>query len=73
MIRWKEWKKIKTKHTNLMKSGIDKWKAWEWANSRKAYWRNSNSPILHVALGNKYWQKLGLKSLLNRYETMRWT
>src|SRR5699024_2020751 len=51
MIRWKEWKKIKTKHTNLMKSGIDKWKAWEWANSRKAYWRISNSPILHVALG----------------------
>lgn len=73
MIRWKEWKKTKAKYTNLMKLGIDKWKAWEWANSRKAYWRISSSPILHVALGNKYWQKSGLKSLLNRYETMRWT
>src|SRR5690625_1407054 len=73
MIRWKEWKRTKTKHANLMKLGIDKWKAWEWANSRKAYWRISNSPVLHRTLGNKYWQSLGLKSLLNRYETMRWT
>ena len=46
MIRWKEWKKIKTKNTNLKKLGIDKGKAWEWANSRKAYWRISNSPGL---------------------------
>ena len=73
MIRWKEWKKIKTKHTNLKKLGIDKGKAWEWANSRKAYWRISNSPILHLALGNQYWNELGLKSLFDRYEHMRWT
>lgn len=73
MIRWKEWKKTKTKHTNLMKLGIDRWKAWEWANSRKAYWRISSSPILNRALGNKYWQKQGLKSLSNRYQNLRWT
>lgn len=73
MIRWKEWKKTKTKHTNLTRLGIDKWKAWEWANSRKAYWRISNSPILHRTLGNKYWQDLGLRSLSNKYQTMRWT
>lgn len=72
-IRWKEWKKTKTKNTNLKKLGIDKDKAWEWANSRKAYWRISNSPILHLALGNQYWNGLGLKSLFDRYEQMRWT
>lgn len=73
MIRWKEWKKTKAKYTNLKKLGIDRWKAWEWANSRKAYWRISSSPILHRALGNKYWQRQGLKSLHNRYQNMRWT
>ena len=73
MIRWKEWKKTKTKYTNLMKLGIDKWQAWEWANSKKAYWRISSSPILHRTFGNKYWQNLGLKSLLSRYQTIRWT
>lgn len=73
MIRWKEWKKVKTKHNNLMKLGIKKDKAWEWANSRKAYWRIANSPILHRALGDQYWVAQGLKSLLRRYQTLRWT
>src|SRR5690625_1260236 len=73
MIRWKEWKRIKTKHRNLTRLGIGKGKAWEWANSRKAYWRISKSPILHLSLGNPYWSKLGLKSLFNRYQHMRWT
>src|SRR5690625_252995 len=73
MIRWKEWKKTKTKYTNLMKLGIDNWQAWEWENSKKTYWRISSSPILQRTLGNKYWQNLGLKSLLCRYQTIRWT
>ena len=56
-----------------MKLGIKKDKAWEWANSRKAYWRIANSPILHRALGDQYWVAQGLKSLLRRYQTLRWT
>ena len=73
MIRWKEWKQVKTKYKNLMKLGINKGKAWEWANSRKAYWRIAKSPILSRALGNKYWSRQGLKRLLQRYQTIRWT
>ena len=73
MIRWKEWKKVKTKHKNLMKLGIQKEKAWEWANTRKAYWRIAKSPILQRALGNQYWTAQGLKSLHLRYQTKRWT
>ncbi len=73
MIRWKEWKKVGTKNKNLMKRGINKGKAWEWANSRKAYWRIAKSPILSRALGNQYWLEQGLKSLYQRYQTMCWT
>ena len=73
MIRWKEWKKVKTKYKNLLKQGISKGKAWEWANTRKAYWRIANSPILHNALGDQYWSNQGLKSLYYRYQTLRWT
>ncbi len=73
MIRWKEWKKIKAKEKNLIRCGIDSNKAWEWANTRKAYWRISNSPILSRALDNKYWASQGLKSLFGRYQTARWT
>lgn len=73
MIRWKEWKKVKTKYKNLIKCGIKKGKAWEWANTRKAYWRVAKSPILHRALGDQHWSDQGLKSLLYRYQTLRWT
>jgi hypothetical protein len=38
-VRWKEWKRIRTKHRNLVATGIPEGKTWEWANSRKGYWR----------------------------------
>lgn len=73
MIRWKEWKKGKTKMRMLHRLGIPKSKAWEWANSRKAYWRIAASPILHQTLDDQYWASQGLKSLWNRYHHHRWT
>ncbi len=73
MIRWKEWKKIKTKYNNLKKYGVQERKAWEWANTRKGYWRVASSPILHNALGNQYWDNQGLKSLYHRYQVKRQT
>ncbi len=30
---WKSWKKVGTKFRNLMKCGIDRWRAWQWANT----------------------------------------
>lgn len=57
MCFWKQWKKIKTKHDNLVRLGIADGKAWEFANSRKGYWRVSNSPILAVSLA--YQQRNG--------------
>lgn len=65
---WKQWKKIKTKFINLQKLGIDKYKAWEYANTRKGYWRISNSPILARTLTNAYLEKLGYKSISKRYQ-----
>ncbi len=35
---WKCWKKVKTRFNNLCKCGIDRDKAWEWANTCKGYW-----------------------------------
>jgi len=36
MYIWKQWKKIKTRHDNLVKLGLEDYKAWEFANMRKA-------------------------------------
>lgn len=73
MCMWKDWKKPSTKVRKLIGMSIPKGKAYEWGNSRKSYWRISNSPVLHRALGNSYWSSQGLKSLIARYETLRHT
>jgi len=67
MCYWKQWKKIKTRHDNLVKLGIDYFKAWEYANTRKGYWRISNSPILALTFTNKRLENLGYLSFTERY------
>ena len=67
MCFWKQWKKIKTRHDNLLRLGIRNTKAWEFANTRKGYWRISNSPILSRTMTNEYLKKLGLPSIAERY------
>jgi len=67
MCYWKQWKKIKTKHDNLVKLGIDNFKAWEFANTRKSYWRIAGSPILSSTFTNKYLKKLGFQTIAERY------
>lgn len=64
---WKQWKKVKTRFNNLIKLGIPKYKAWEYANTRKGYWRISNSPILNKTLTNQHFANLGFKSISERY------
>jgi RNA-directed DNA polymerase len=67
MCFWKQWKKIKTKHDNLVKLGIINQKAWSYARTRKGYWRIANSPILNKTLTNEYLKKIGFISVSERY------
>jgi len=67
MVVWKTWKRIRTKFASLHKLGLDKQKAWEYANTRKGYWRISDSPILHRTLTNKILEKRGLISISTLY------
>ncbi len=63
MIRWKEWKRPKTRIRNLIALRIPQDKAYEWGNTRKGYWRVAGSPILSRPLNTEHWRKLGLKTL----------
>ena len=67
MCYWKQWKRIKTKHDNLVRLGIASWKAWEHANTRKSYWHTANSHILACTLTNAYLVQAGLLGLSNVY------
>ena len=52
MVIWKQWKRVRTRLRNLMKLGLSKSKAWEYANTRKSYWRTAHSPILTRTITN---------------------
>ena len=67
MCIWKQWKRVRTRFTNLSKLGVPRHKAWEYANTRKGYWRISLSPILSTTLNNQFFEGLKLKSLLAQY------
>lgn len=59
MIFWKQWKKVRTRFKMLKFYGIYGEKAWEYANTRKSYWRISNSHILSMSLKNDVIKGLG--------------
>jgi group II intron reverse transcriptase/maturase len=59
MVIWKQWKRIRTRLRNLIKLGIAKSKAWEYANTRKGYWRTANSPILNTSITSERLKQAG--------------
>lgn len=68
---WKTWKKIRTKFVNLRKLGIDENKAWEFANTRKGFWRISRSPIMSRAITNARLEKRGYVSMSTMYNKVK--
>jgi len=68
MIYWKQWKKVKTKFRELKSLGISEDKAWQFANTRKGYWRISKSPILSYSLDNQTLKKFGLLFFSEYYQ-----
>jgi RNA-directed DNA polymerase len=70
-VRWKEWKRPRTRRRNLRALGISETNARQWACSRKGYWRIAGSKVLAVALPNGYWTDLGLQGFLDAYRRFR--
>ncbi|MBP1933292.1 group II intron reverse transcriptase/maturase [Ammoniphilus resinae] len=71
MIQWLRWKKVRTRYHVLRALGLKEKDVHRIANTRKGAWRISSIPQIHRALGNAYWQSLGLRSLLQRYTEIR--
>src|SRR5699024_12294217 len=68
MIIWKRWKNVQARFKSLTKLGVSRQQAWEWANTRKGYWRVANSYILHRTITNKNLEKVGYKDLTKLFE-----
>jgi hypothetical protein len=70
---WKRWKKGSTRFENLKRLGVPAYQAWQWANTRKGYWKIANSAILKTTLTNQYLEKLGFPDVVKRFEVLHAT
>ena len=70
-LRANIWKKISNRFKNLKKIGIPKDKVWEFANTRKGYWRISSSLILNRSITNNKFIKRGYISFSSQYNKVK--
>src|SRR5207237_1604053 len=70
-VRWKEWKRPRTRARNLRALGVENRKAYEWAYSGKGHWRVAGSWILSTTLTNAYWTNHGLQGFAAPYRRFR--
>jgi group II intron reverse transcriptase/maturase len=66
-VFWKQWKRVKTRWANLKRLGINAQKAWEFANTRKSYWRIAKSEVLNFSVTNKRLVLAGYVMLTDSY------
>jgi RNA-directed DNA polymerase len=63
-LQWKQWKRSFARAKGLMRQGITEERAWKSAtNGRKSWW-NSGASHLNEAFPKRYFDRLGLLSLL---------
>lgn len=69
MVIWKQWKRIRTRFRILIKLGIPEHKAYQFANTRKGYWRTAKSPILQRSISSDTLNRAGYIFLSNCYQS----
>lgn len=70
MVIWKQWKRVRTRGRYLMRLGIAKHQAWEFANTRKGYWHTAKSPILNRSVTNDRLSQAGYVFFLDYYRAV---
>ena len=70
MYIWKQWKLPRTRVKNLIKLGMEPWKAYRNGNSSRGYWTVAGSGILTKTITNERLARAGYYSLSDRYESL---
>lgn len=68
---WKQWKKFKTKVTNLQKLGLSYHDAYIFASTRKGCWRTAHSKTLNYSLTNRKLEHLGLMNMSKTLQSIQ--
>ena len=64
-IIWRQWKRPYARAKGLMKKGLSEKRAWESAVNGRGPWRNSGASHMNQAFTKKFFDRLGLVSLLD--------
>lgn len=72
-IRWRQWKRSKTRAKQLMKCGLSEERAWKSATNGRGPWWNAGASHMNQALPRKYFDALGLLSLLEHLRKLQYT
>ena len=67
---WKRWKRGRTRYRELVGLGVPPSRAACGAGGTSP-WRMAATPVVNEALSNAYWQKQGLRSIMERYHQLR--
>jgi RNA-directed DNA polymerase len=72
-ILWRQWKRCATRKRNLMKQGMDETRAWKSASNGHGPWWNAGASHMNEAFPKKYFDTLGLVSLLDQVKRIQLT
>ncbi|MEI7902944.1 MAG: group II intron reverse transcriptase/maturase [bacterium] len=70
-LLWRRWKRVKTRAKNLMKRGLDEKRAWTSATNGHGPWWNAGASHMNEAFPKKYFDELGLVTLLNQLRKLQ--
>jgi RNA-directed DNA polymerase len=70
---WWQWKRPATRKRNLEKLGLDEERAWKSASNGRGAWWNSGASHMNHAFPKKYFDNLGLVSLLDQVKRIQFT
>jgi RNA-directed DNA polymerase len=65
LIIWRQWKRAYARAKGLMKRGLGESRAWESATNGRGPWWNSGASHMNQAFPKKFFDRLGLVSLLD--------
>jgi group II intron reverse transcriptase/maturase len=71
MVIWKQWKLVRTRWRNLIKLGVNKHLAWEWANTRKGHWHIAKSHVLSISISNERLKSAGYVFFSDYYRSVK--
>ena len=66
-ILWRQWKRNYTRARRLMKCGLTEDRAWKSATNGRGPWWSSGASHMNHALPKKFFDRLGLVSLLDYF------